>query len=67
MVYGVVFMRPGDRIKTNFGDEPFVFDTSVIDKGLDDFVVEPKFVFRTQPYVDPMMPDFKGPDQRFVG
>ncbi|KAF8537946.1 hypothetical protein BDD12DRAFT_844729 [Trichophaea hybrida] len=67
MVYGVVFMRPGDRIKVNLGGEPFVFDTTLFDKGLDNFAVEPKFVFRTERYVDPKMPDFGGPDQRFIG
>lgn len=67
MVSGVAYLTAGDQIKTNFGDEPFVFDTAIFEKGVDGFVSEPTFVFQTQEYVDPLEPVIGAPDTRYIG
>ena len=69
MVYGAIWMQPGHRIKANFGEEPFVFDTSVFDgpNGLEPFVKEPSFVFQTSKKVDSRNVKIGNPLTQFVG
>jgi hypothetical protein len=67
MVYGIAYMQPGDRFRTNFGERKFVCDTVAFEGGLAAFSVQPAFGFRTSEFVDPNEPQISKPDERFIG
>ncbi|KAF8244834.1 ankyrin [Wilcoxina mikolae CBS 423.85] len=67
MVYGMVHMEPGDRIKANFGQEPFLYDPSAFHSGIGKFVMKPTFIFETGKYKDPREPVFWVPDKKYTG
>jgi len=61
-------MQPGDRIKANFGEEPFLYDPSEFYSGMGKFAITPTFIFETAQYVDPLEPlVFCVPDKKFTG
>ncbi|KAI5841639.1 hypothetical protein BZA05DRAFT_380351 [Tricharina praecox] len=65
MVHPAIYISPGTKIKANFGEEKFRFDTSVLETL--DYGVEPKVRFEIDEDPVELMYDFRRPVKMYIG